>query len=186
MWRLSSLAPALFSLLTLGCRIDMHDQPRYEPYQKGRLFADGRASRDLPEGTVARGQLVSNANASQGDAGLAAAKTIPFPVTKQVLDRGQERFNIFCSPCHGYAGEGNGMIVQRGFSAPPSYYSDRVRNETVGHYYDVITNGFGAMYSYASRVPPADRWAIAAYIRALQATRPASPAASAQPERQPK
>jgi hypothetical protein len=164
--------PLLLALC--GCRQDMHDQPRYRPLQASALFPDGLSARPYVEGTVARGQLNDNVVFYTGKKGDQLVDTLPLPLTRALLDRGQERFNIYCSPCHGQTGEGNGMIVQRGFSHPPAYTSDRVRSQPLGHYFDVMTNGFGAMHSYASRVEPRDRWAIAAYIRVLQASRSAT------------
>jgi mono/diheme cytochrome c family protein len=169
----------------------MQDQPRYRPYKKSDFFADKRASRDMPEGTVARGQLHDNKafytgkienpnpNAPVTSTTNAAGNTIvtsfpndidefPVPVTKELVDRGQDRYNIYCIVCHGPVGNGDGMIVRRGFSAPPTYHDDRLRNAPVGHFFDVITNGWGKMNSYGYQVSPADRWAIVAYIRALQ------------------
>jgi mono/diheme cytochrome c family protein len=163
-----------FSLALCGCRQDMHDQPRYRPLQGSTLFSDHRSARPYVEGTVARGQLNADEALSTGKQRGQFVDTLPFPLTRSVLIRGQERFEIFCSPCHGQTGEGNGMIVQRGFSHPPPYTSERVRSQPLGHYFDVMTNGFGAMHSYASRVEPRDRWAIAAYIRVLQVSRSAT------------
>ena len=175
----------------VGCRYDMQDQPRYKYYKQSDFFADNRASRDLPEGTVPRGYLRENkafytgkidnpnANVQVQTTTDATGNTLvssfpndiaefPVPITKELIDRGQERYNIYCIVCHGPLGYGDGMIVRRGFSKPPTYHDDRLRNAPVGHYYDVITNGWGKMISYASVVHPADRWAIVAYIRALQ------------------
>jgi cbb3-type cytochrome c oxidase subunit III len=157
-----------------ACRQDMHDQPRYDPLQESTFFADGRSARPYIEGTVARGQLNSDTVFYTGKRGDQFVDTLPFPLTRDVLNRGRERFTIYCTPCHGQTGEGNGMIVQRGFSHPPLYTSERVRTQPLGHYFDVITNGFGAMHSYAARVAPRDRWAIAAYIRVLQVSRSAT------------
>lgn len=151
-----------------ACRQDMFNQPKVRPLQSSTFFADGRASRPLPEDTVARGDLRSDELLYTGRIGGAEADTFPFPVTKSVLDRGQERFEIHCSPCHGRAGYGDGMIVQRGFKAPPSFHTDRLRQAPAGHFVGVMANGFGVMYDYRGRVSPEDRWAIAAYIRALQ------------------
>lgn len=169
-----TIALIILSGTLFGCRLDMHDQPRYKPLQGSAFFVDGRSARPYVEGTVARGQLNSDAVFYTGKEGDKFVDALPFPLTRSVLDRGQERFNIYCSPCHGQGGEGNGMIVQRGFSHPPAYTSDRVRSQPLGHYFDVITNGFGAMHSYASRVEPRDRWAVAAYIRVLQTSRTAT------------
>ncbi|MEO7539963.1 MAG: cytochrome c [Pyrinomonadaceae bacterium] len=194
--------------LTAGCgvRFDMQDQPRYRAYKKSEFFSDKRASRTMPEGTVARGQLRENKafytgkidnpnlNAPVATSTDATGNTLvssfpnditdfPVPVTKELVDRGQERYNIYCIVCHGPVGNGDGMIVRRGFPRPPTYHDDRLRNAPVGHFFDVITNGWGKMNSYAYQVPPADRWAIAAYIRALQVsqnpnevTKPGTPA----------
>jgi mono/diheme cytochrome c family protein len=180
-----------YCLLTVGCRYDMQDQPRYKAYKKSEFFSDKRASRDMPEGTVARGQLRENKafytgkidnpnlNAPVATTTDATGNTLvssfpndisefPVPVTKELIDRGQERYNINCIVCHGPVGNGDGMVVRRGFPKPPTYHDDRLRNAPVGHFFDVMTNGWGKMNSYAYQVPPADRWAIAAYIRALQ------------------
>ena len=151
-----------------GCRQDMHDAPSYDPLQATTFFANGAASRMLVANTVPRGLLREDTHLNEGKVDGQLATTFPMPVTAEVMARGQERFNVFCSPCHGRTGSGNGMVVQRGFRAPPSYHEDRLRNAPVGYFFDVMTNGFGAMQDYASQVPVADRWAIAAYIRALQ------------------
>ncbi len=174
-----------------GIRFDMQDQPRYKAYKKSEFFSDQRSSRDRVEGTIARGQLRDNKafysgkidnpnlNAPVATTTDATGNTLvssfpndidefPLPVTKELVDRGQDRYNIYCIVCHGPVGNGDGMIVRRGFSKPPTYNDDRLRNAPVGHFYDVITNGWGKMNSYAYVVQPADRWAIVAYIRALQ------------------
>lgn len=156
------------TMLLCGCRQDMHDQPRYEPLQGTDFFGDRRSERPLIEGTIARGQLHADEAFYTGKRGNIEVDTFPFPITRDVLDRGRQRFNIYCSPCHGQTGEGNGMIVQRGFSRPPTYHSDRLRGAAIGHFFDVITNGYGAMHSYAARVDAEDRWKIIAYIRVLQ------------------
>ena len=159
----------LFCVTALSaCRQDMHDQPRPEPYEVSNFFEDQRTSRPLVEGTIARGQLRLDDHLYTGKVNGELVTTFPFAVTMDVMRRGQERFNIFCSPCHGLTGDGKGMIVQRGFRAPESYHSQRLRDMPVGHFFDVMTNGLGAMYSYDGRVSPEDRWAITAYIRALQ------------------
>lgn len=181
-----------FTLLTAcGLRADMQDQPRYKAYKKSEFFSDKRASRDMVEGTIPRGQLrenkafytgkIDNPNSSVQAATTTdatgntlittfpnAVEEFPIPITKELIDRGQERYNIYCIVCHGPLGNGDGMIVRRGFSKPPTYNDDRLRNAPVGHFYDVISNGWGKMNSYAYVVQPADRWAIVAYIRALQ------------------
>ena len=151
-----------------GCRQDMHDQPKYKPLAASTFFADGKAARPQVPETVARGQLKMDRHFYTGRTGKELAATFPFPVTKEILARGQERFNIYCTPCHGLLGDGAGMVVERGFRRPPSFHIDRLREAPPGHFFDAITNGFGAMASYGSRIPPRDRWAIAAYIRALQ------------------
>jgi mono/diheme cytochrome c family protein len=157
-------------LITFGCTYNpMRDQPRYEPLESSSFFPDNTSARPLMPGTVPNNYDVTNEWFYTGKtADGQYVDAFPFPVTMDVLKRGQERFNIYCSPCHGLSGMGDGMIVQRGFSHPPSYHQDRLRNAPIGHFVDVITNGYGQMYSYAYRVKPADRWAIAAYIRALQ------------------
>ncbi len=161
-----ALVLMLFTLSACGGQ--MSDQPRYEPLESSLFFEDGKASRDLVAGTVARGQLREDTLRYTGRVDGRLADTFPFPVTMAVLERGQERYEIFCAPCHGFAGYGDGMIVQRGFSPPPSFHDERLRNVPVGYFFDVITNGFGAMYSYRDRIPPDDRWAIISYVRALQ------------------
>jgi cytochrome c553 len=162
-----ALAGAVAMLLS-GCRLDMHLQPKYLPYEPSSFFPDGRSERQPVEGTVARGQLRNDELFYTGKINGAEANQFPFPITRADLERGRERFNIYCTPCHDYTGSGNGMIVQRGFPQPPSYHTQRLRDAPVGHFYGVITDGFGAMYSYAARIEPADRWRIAAYIRVLQ------------------
>ncbi len=158
-------------LLVGGCRNDMHHQAKIKPFRESTFFADGTSARPLPEGTVARGFLRADAALwrGQGPDGK-FVEQIPVPLTRELLLRGQERFNIFCSPCHGRTGEGQGMIVQRGFKRPNSFHVDRLRAERAGYFFDVITNGFGQMSSYAVQVTPEDRWAIVAWIRTLQAS----------------
>jgi mono/diheme cytochrome c family protein len=156
------------ALAVAGCRQDMHDAPRYDPLEASTFFANGQASRMLVANTVPRGMLREDTHLNEGRVDGQLATTFPMPVTADVMARGRERFNVFCTPCHGPTGSGNGMVVQRGFRAPPSYHEDRLRNAPVGYFFDVMTNGFGAMNDYAAQVPVADRWAIAAYIRALQ------------------
>jgi mono/diheme cytochrome c family protein len=168
--RLAGLAGALaLAMMTASaCRVDMHIQPRYDPYWPSSFFADGRSERPQVPGTVAHGELRTDELRYTGKINGVVANEFPFPITRADLERGRQRFNINCSPCHDYTGSGHGMIVQRGFQSPPSYHIERLRNAPVGHFFDVITNGYGAMYSYASRVTPDDRWRIAAYIRVLQ------------------
>lgn len=166
---LRAIFVALVVVAGLGCRPDMYNQPRYKTYAEDRFFRDGASARPLPVHTVARGHADLDTEYFTGltDEGK-LVETLPQPVTRAMLQRGRERFDIYCAVCHGRTGEGNGMIVQRGFPAPPSYHTPRLRTAPVGHFYNVITNGYGVMYSYAARVEPDDRWAIAAYIRALQ------------------
>jgi len=152
----------------VGCQQKMADQPRYEPLQKSDLFDDQRASRPLVEGTVPREQLNADDEFYTGKVNNEPAKTFPFTVDRELLLRGQERFTIFCSPCHSRLGDGQGMIVRRGFRPPPSFHIERLREAPPGHFFDVISHGFGAMPDYAEQIPPRDRWAIVAYIRALQ------------------
>lgn len=155
-------------LLLSGCERDMADQPKYEPYEASKLFADGQASREPVEGTVARGRLKIDEHFFTGKIDGKVADTFPQLVTEQTLLRGQQRYNIFCSQCHSPIGNGQGMVVRRGFPRPPSYHIPRLREAPVGYFYDVITNGFGRMSAHGYLMPPEDRWAIAAYIRALQ------------------
>ena len=146
----------------------MQDQPKYIPLRASAFFGDERSARPLVQGTVARGHLHDDALLETGKAGNDDATMFPFAVDARVLARGQERYDIYCSPCHGRTGAGDGMIVQRGFRRPPSYHDDRLRMAAVGHFVDVMTNGFGAMPDYRQQIEARDRWAIAAYIRALQ------------------
>ncbi len=172
-------------LLTVGCRYDMQDQPRYKVYKQSDWFADGRASRELPENTIPRGYLRDNValytGKLEGATGTAQTNAqgqqitfpdkiseMPIVVNQEVLDRGERQYKVFCSMCHGNFGGGDGMIVRRGYPKPPSYNDDRLRNAPVGHFYDVASNGWGKMSGYASQISVADRWAIVAYIRALQ------------------
>lgn len=156
------------ALFATGCRQDMHDQPKFVPLRMSDFYADKRSARPIIEGTVARGQLKDDTYFYTGKIGTQEGDVMPFPVTADVLARGQERFNIYCTPCHSEMGDGRGMVVQRGLRPPPSYHTDRLRKAPIGHFFDVMTNGFGAMPDYAMQIPVADRWAIAAYIRALQ------------------
>jgi len=151
-----------------ACRQDMHDQPKYTPLRSTPFFGDVRSARPLIAGTVAQGQLHEDPFLETGKIGNADATVFPFPVDAAVMARGRERFEIFCTPCHGRTGTGDGMIVQRGYRRPPTYHDDRLRNAPIGHFVDVIANGFGAMPDYSDEVNARDRWAIAAYIRALQ------------------
>jgi mono/diheme cytochrome c family protein len=155
-------------LVGAGCRQDMHDAPRYKPLARSEFFGDERSARPFVEGTVARGQLDGDELFFTGKTGGAFATQPPMPVDAALLQRGRERFGIFCSPCHGVAGRADGMVVRRGYRKPVSFHDDRVRAQPIGYYFDVMTNGFGAMPDYAAQVPARDRWAIATYIRALQ------------------
>jgi mono/diheme cytochrome c family protein len=163
-------------LLFTGCRQDMHNQPKYIPLRDSAFFADGSSARPLVDDTVPRGMLQDDAAFYTGKNGNVELDTLPFPLTKQILDRGQERYDIFCAPCHDRTGSGSGMIVRRGYRQPPSYHIDRLREAPIGHFFDVMTNGFGAMPDYRAQVAPRDRWAIAAYVRALQLSQHASAA----------
>lgn len=157
-----------FVLCLAACQQEMANQPKYKPYRGSTFFEDGRSSRPLVEGTVARGQLRTDTHFYTGKVGGKLVTTLPFPVTRALLMHGRERYNIYCTPCHDAIGNGQGMVVRRGFRRPPSYHIDRLREAPIGHFFDVMTNGFGVMSNYAAQVPPGDRWAIAAYIRALQ------------------
>lgn len=160
-------AAALLLLLLTACGTSMADQPKDHEWEKTGLFRNGRVVQAPPSGSVARGALAAD-----------AALTVQPVATATLLARGRERYDIYCQPCHGVAGDGDGMIVQRGFSKPPSFHLVRLRSAPDAHYVAVITRGWGAMYAYADRVPPADRWAIAAYVRVLQASRPPAVAAT--------
>jgi mono/diheme cytochrome c family protein len=168
----ANFANFAFFLIVVGsgaaCRQDMHDQPKYVPLRQSSFFGDERSARPLLPGTVARGALNADALLHSGKVNGSDATVFPFAIDAQVMARGQERFNIFCSPCHGAAGMGDGMIVRRGFRRPPTFHQDRLRAAPVGQLFDVITNGFGAMPDYATQITPPDRWAIIAYVRALQ------------------
>ncbi len=157
------------ALGVIGCGgINLDNQPKYKPLAASRFFANGQSSRPLVEGTVPRGSFTTDSLLISGKVNGKFADLFPFPVTEQVLERGQDRFNTFCSPCHGRLANGEGMVVQRGFPKPPSFQTDSLRATPAGFFFDVITNGFGRMYGYAPSVPVHDRWTIVAYIRALQ------------------
>ncbi len=156
-------------LLLLGsCRLDMQVQPKFVPLRENDFYADHRSARAPVEGTIARGQLQDDPLLYTGMVNGKPVEQFPFAISEKDLARGRERFNIFCAPCHSQLGDGNGMIVQRGFKKPPSYYEPRLMQAPVGHFFNVMTNGWGAMGDYSAQVPVADRWRIAAYIRALQ------------------
>jgi len=161
-------------LACVGCRQDMHDQPRFKPLAQSDFYSDLRSARPPVEGTVARGQLREDSYLYTGKIGNNPADYMPFPVNEEVLARGRERFNIYCAPCHSRVGDGNGVIVQRGLRRPPSYHIERLRKAPLGYFFDVMTNGFGAMPDYASQISPRDRWCIIAYIRALQLSQAAT------------
>lgn len=169
-----AIAAAGLAFLATGCRQQMADQTSGRPLRSSDFFADGRGSRPLVEGTVARGHLREDTVLYTGKSGGQFVDLLPLPVTRAVLERGRERFNIFCSPCHDRLGEGGGMVVLRGYPRPTSFHIDRLREAKVGYLYDVITNGFGRMPSYAAQIPVEDRWAIVSYLRALQLSRHAS------------
>jgi hypothetical protein len=189
---LSVFVTLIFAMLLLpGCRIDMHVQPRQNPLSRSDFFPDQRSERPPVEGTVARGQLHADTYFYTGKIGDGPGDYMPFPVTKEVLERGRERFNIYCSPCHSLLGDGNGFVPSRGFPrVPPSFHIARLQKAPLGYFFDVITNGFGIMPDYGSQIPPNDRWKIVAYVRALQlsqnATQSDVPAGQAVPSEPPK
>jgi mono/diheme cytochrome c family protein len=157
------------SLAALGCRNEMYDQAKAKPLSESTFFRDGANARPLPPNTVPRGFLRDDKAMYAGIAPSGSFVTqLPIPLSRALLDRGRQRFDIFCAPCHGKPGNGQGMIVQRGFKQPSSFHVERLREQPIGYFFDVMTQGFGEMSSYASQVPPEDRWAIAAYVRALQ------------------
>jgi mono/diheme cytochrome c family protein len=163
-WRLALVC----ALGASGCRRDMHDQPKYIPLRESTFFSDERSARPIVAGTVARGLLHDDPLLYTGKVDGADATVFPFRVDEKAMARGRERYDIYCAPCHGRTGAGEGMIVQRGYRRPPTLHQDRLREAPVGHFFDVISNGFGAMPDYAAQVRAEDRWAIIAYIRALQ------------------
>lgn len=158
----------------VACRQDMHDTPRFEPLEESDFFSDKRSARPLPEGTVARGELRADEAFYTGKVNNQPVAELPMPLTRDLVERGRERFDIYCSPCHGHTGEGQGMVVRRGFKEAASFHDPRLRGMPVGYFVDVMTNGFGQMPDYRTQVTPRDRWAIAAYIRALQLSRSAT------------
>ncbi len=168
-YRIALAATLVAAALAGGCRQDMHDQPRHEPLEASTFFADGRSARPLVPGTIPRGGLHEDPILFTGKtADGAFAETIPFAIDRAFLDRGRERYNIFCTPCHDHVGTGRGMAVRRGFPQAASFHIDRLRNVEPGYFFDVITKGFGRMPEYATQILPRDRWAIVAYVRALQ------------------
>jgi len=181
----------VFGLGLNGCRQDMHNQPKFIPLRSNTFYPDQRSARDPVPGTVARGQLDEDTYFLTGKHGTVLGNDLPDEVSKNqdlhaLLLRGQERFTIYCTPCHARLGDGHGMIVQRGYKQPPSFHEQRLRNSPLGHFFDVMSNGFGAMPDYAAQIKPADRWAIAAYIRALQRSQNANPNTDVSPDEQKK
>lgn len=162
------ISSLLFVIGVAGCRQQMAEQPRYDPLEASEFFADGQSARPPVENAVARGELREDEHFYAGLSGGAPASTFPFPITLEILQRGRERFDIFCSPCHSRTGDGNGMIPSRGFTRPPSFHIQRLREAPPGYFFQVITQGLGAMPNYRQQIPPGDRWAIIAYVRALQ------------------
>ena len=172
-WRSRLNRPQRFLVLSAilflaGCRQDMHDQPRFEPLEASALFADGRSSRPRVPGTIARGEREYDSHLLEGRVNGELASTFPMEVTRELLERGRERYDVFCSACHDRAGTGRGIVVERGLKQPSSLHIERLRKAPPGYVFDVITRGFGAMYDMADRIPADDRWAITAYVRALQ------------------
>jgi mono/diheme cytochrome c family protein len=164
----ATLCGAICVLLLAGCSLkqDMALQPYNRPLSPSDFFTDGRSERPLIENTVARGSLADEALFVSKE-----SNNFPLPINQELLERGEGRYRIFCTPCHGLQGDGNGMVSMRGMKHPPTYHDDRLRKSPNGYFYDVITNGFGAMYGYSAQIPPRDRWAIIAYVRALQLSR---------------
>jgi len=181
MAKLRTVLGLLALAILVGCRNDMHDQPRFKPLAKSDFFADMRASRAPVENTVARGQLNEDTYFYTGKIGSNPGDYMPaeVPVNQATLERGRERFDIYCAPCHSRLGDGNGMVPQRGYRHPPSYHQERLRKAPLGYFFDVMTNGFGAMPDYAMQITPEDRWKIVAYIRALQLSQDATAADAA-------
>jgi hypothetical protein len=167
---------AIISVFALGCRQDMQDEPKFFPQRGTSFYADGRSVRPQVENTVARNQLHEDSYFYTGLTNGKEGEGMPLPVTMQVLERGQERFNVYCTPCHSRVGNGIGMIVQRGYAKAGSFHSARLESAPLGHFFHVITNGYGAMPDYAAQIAPADRWAIVAYIKALQLSQKATQA----------
>jgi len=170
-------------LASAACRQDMHDQPKYRPLRESAFFADRLSARPVVEGTVARGHLDDDELLETGKQNGTVSAVFPFPVNQRVMSRGQERYNIYCAPCHATTGLGDGMVVRRGYRRPPAFGDRRLREMPVGHFVDVMTNGFGAMPDYAVQLRPEDRWAVAAYIRALQLSASATLADVPEPQR---
>lgn len=165
---------ALLLFAAAGCRRDMQDQPRFKPLAGSRFFADSRSARPVPAGTIARDELNDTDVLHTGLENGTFITRFPVPVTKQLLTRGEQRYNIFCTPCHGFLGDGNGMVARRGFKWPANLHTDRLRNAPPGYLFQVISNGYGAMPAYRHQIEPPDRWAILAYVRALELSRNAT------------
>ena len=165
----------LCAIICVACRNDMYNQPKKKPLAESEFFKDGTSARPIPANTVAREDAFENGAFSTGLVSGVYVTELPITLTPQLLTRGRERFDIHCAVCHRATGDGDGMIIERGFPRPPSFHLNRLRNAPIGHFYDVITNGYGVMYAYAGRIEPADRWAISAYIRALQLSHNAQP-----------
>jgi mono/diheme cytochrome c family protein len=166
--RVKSVLVASLITVFAGCRYDMQDQPKYRPFRKSTFFGDERSARPQVAGTVGRGQLHEDRLLFSGKSGTAFADTFPVPVDEPLLRRGQERYRIYCSPCHGLLGRGDGMVVRRGYRPPSSFHVERLRAQPAGYFFDAISHGFGAMPDYAAQIPVRDRWAIVAYVRTLQ------------------
>lgn len=164
----------LGALVTTACRQDMQDQPKYKPLAASKFFTDGRSARPIPANTIARDELNDDDSFHTGEANGAFLDTIPLPVDLRLLERGHDRYNIFCSPCHGEVGDGLGMIARRGFQIPANLHTDRLRSVPPGYIYQVIKNGYGAMPDHGDQIPVRDRWAIVAFVRALQLSRHAT------------
>ncbi|MGH7821235.1 MAG: c-type cytochrome [Candidatus Binatia bacterium] len=170
------LGTVLLLALAAACRQDMHDTPRYEPLERSTFFGDERSARPILAGTVARGQLRDDPHLHTGKIDGRFVDTFPFGVDSRLLERGRDRYDIYCAPCHDRVGAGRGMVVRRGFRQPPSFHEQRLREAAVGYFFDVITNGFGVMPDYAAQIAVRDRWAIVAYLRALQLSQHATTA----------
>ena len=173
--RMVAPAALLALMMVAGCRQDMHNQPKFIPQRGTDFFADGRSARPQVEHTVARGQLHEDQYFYTGLIDGKEQNMLPFPATLQVLERGQERYNIYCTPCHSRVGNGEGMIVQRGYRPAGNFHTDRLMKAPLGHFFNVMTNGYGAMPDYAAQLTPQDRWAVVAYIKALQLSQNATP-----------
>jgi len=185
--RHARLVPMAVLLSVLGavcaCRRDMQDQPKYTPLEASSFFADGRSARPIPGGTIPRGHLSDADSFHTGTVNGSFLETLPMRVDRTLLERGQQRYGIYCTPCHGPLGDGDGMVARRGFKIPANFHTDRLRQAPPGYLYQVIANGYGAMPDYADQIHVADRWAIVAYIRALQLSRDAKVADVPQQER---